>query len=236
MLDLLYQGGIIMIPIGICSILSLAFTIERAWYLWREHVPVREFWEALEPHLQNRDYDRALENIRSYDGVLADVIRTGLNAQPRSYTRVSEEMEEVGMESVPRLEKFLPTLNFIAQVSPLLGLLGTVAGMIQTFSVIAEAGVGRPNLLAGGISEALITTASGLTVGIITLFFHHMLSRRVDEMIHEVEMGVRRVETSFKEYSDLAPDSGDQAVPVDEGTVEEETVEEEYRETEEVPP
>lgn len=226
MLDLLYQGGIIMIPIGICSILSLAFSIERAWYLWREHVPVQEFWEDLEPHLQNRDYNRALENIRSYDGVLADVIRTGLNAQPRTFNRVSEEMEEVGMESVPRLEKFLPTLNFIAQVSPLLGLLGTVAGMIQTFSVIAEAGVGRPNLLAGGISEALITTASGLTVGIVTLFFHHMLSRRVDEMIHEVEMGVRRVETSFKEYSELEPNEGGTEPPV--------PVEEEYRETEEV--
>lgn len=203
MLEFLYQGGPVMIPILLCSVLSLAFTFERVWYIWKTRVPEEAFWADVEPALERHDYQRALDNVNRYEGALAEVVRSGLTAEPLTLDRASEQMEEAGVESVPRLEKFLPALNFIAQVSPLLGLLGTVAGMIQTFSVIAQEGVGRPNLLAGGISEALITTASGLTVGIITLFFHHLLSRRVDDMLHQIEMAVRKVEAILKEDPEL---------------------------------
>lgn len=206
MLSYLMQGGLIMIPLAICSVCALAFAAERAWFLWREHVPVESFWDEVEPFLDQGEFERALEVSGRYDGILAGLVETGLEATPFRRQRVVDEMEEWGLQQVLRLERFLPALNFIARVSPLLGLLGTVAGMIETFGVIAEAGVGRPELLAGGISKALITTATGLGIGIITLFFHHLFSRRVDQITHEMERSVRRVEDSL---------------PADEGSVEE---------------
>ncbi len=114
-----------------------------------------------------------------------------------------DRMETYGRNQVPRLERFLPALNFIAQVSPLLGLLGTVAGMIETFSVISSAGVGQPELLAGGISKALITTASGLAIGIVTLFFHHVLSQRIDHITHKMGLSVRRFADAVGEHGSI---------------------------------
>ncbi|MFB6345358.1 MAG: MotA/TolQ/ExbB proton channel family protein [bacterium] len=187
-----------MIPIGLCSILSLAFTAERAWYLWSQDISASTFWDRLEEPLSSYDFQTVLERTRSFNGLLSELVQRGLSVTPLNRDRAVDEMEEYGLEKMPELERFLPALNFIAQVSPLLGLLGTVAGMIETFSVIAEVGVGRPEMLAGGISKALITTASGLAVGIITLFFHHLLSRRVDRITHEMEMGVRRIDEVLK--------------------------------------
>jgi biopolymer transport protein ExbB len=200
LIDFLAQGGVIMIPIGICSILALAFTGERAWFLWESHVPTEVFWDDVELSLEQGDYEDVLATTREYpQGILAQLVETGLDVRPRTPEKAEEAMEEYGLQRVPELDRFLPALNFIAQVSPLLGLLGTVAGMIETFSVIAEAGVGQPELLAGGISKALITTAAGLTVGIVTLFFHHLISRQVDHLTHTMEVGTRRVEEVLRE-------------------------------------
>lgn len=201
MVDFLAQGGLLMIPIGICSVLALAFSIERVWFLWQAHIPVTNFWDKLNPLLEEGSFSEAREQTRQFNGILARVVRQGLSVNPLTGDRAAEEMEAFGLEQVPRMERFLPALNFIARISPLLGLLGTVAGMIQTFSVIAEAGVGNPELLAGGIYKALITTASGLAVGITTLFFHHLISRRVDHITHEMEMGLRRVRESIETVS-----------------------------------
>mgnify|MGYP000035349565 CR=1 FL=1 len=203
MIDFLAQGGVIMIPIGICSILALAFSAERAWFLWEAHVPTETFWEDVELSLQQGDFEDVLAVTQRYpEGILAQLVETGVDVRPRTPERAVEAMEEYGLQRVPELDRFLPALNFIAQVSPLLGLLGTVAGMIETFSVIAESGVGQPELLAGGISKALITTATGLTVGIVTLFFHHLISRQVDRVTHAMEVGTRRVEEAFKNHVD----------------------------------
>lgn len=200
MIDFLAQGGIIMIPIGICSILALAFTAERAWFLWESHVPTERFWSDVKLSLEQGDFEDVLAITREYpEGILSQLIETGLDVRPRTPEKAEEAMEEYGLQRVPELDRFLPALNFIAQVSPLLGLLGTVAGMIETFSVIAESGVGQPELMAGGISKALITTAAGLTVGIVTLFFHHLISRQVDRVTHAMEVGTRRVEEALRE-------------------------------------
>lgn len=194
MFSYLAQGGLMMIPILLCSILSVAFAVERAWFIWDEHLSTDDFWTELEPLLENHEYDDALKVSRQSDGLVANLIESGLKAKPLNPDRVVDEMENYGMRQIPKLERFLPALNFIAQVSPLLGLLGTVAGMIETFSVIAQAGVGQPELLAGGISKALITTASGLAVGIVTLFFHHFFSQRIDQISHEMERTVTKIE------------------------------------------
>lgn len=202
MITFLSQGGFLMIPIGICSVLAVAFTSERAWYLWQSHVPVETFWDNIGPELDSGNFEEVRDRLDEYDsGLLVELVQRGIDTSRESVERAEEEMEEFGLERVPELDRFLPALNFIAQVSPLLGLLGTVVGMIETFSVIAEAGVGQPELLAGGISKALITTASGLAVGIITLFFHHLVSRRVDQITHEMELSVRRVTEALNNSS-----------------------------------
>ncbi len=199
MIDFLAQGGIIMVPIGIFSVLALAFTAERVWFLWEAHVPTESFWNEVKLSLDQGDFEDVLATTQKYpNGILAQLIETGLDVRPRTPEKAEEAMEEFGLQRVPELDRFLPALNFIAQVSPLLGLLGTVAGMIETFSVIAESGVGQPELLAGGISKALITTAAGLTVGIVTLFFHHLISRQVDRVTHAMEVGTRRVEEALR--------------------------------------
>ncbi|MFB6347400.1 MAG: MotA/TolQ/ExbB proton channel family protein [bacterium] len=199
MLKLIYQGGLLMIPIGLCSILAVMFTVERFLYLYREHTPADQFWDDIEPPLHEANWSDAIERAQNYDGLLADMVIAGLSVDPLTPGLAREEMEDMGMEFIPELERFLPAINFIARVSPLLGLLGTVSGMIQTFSAIAQEGIGQPDLLAGGISQALVTTASGLTVGILALFFHHLLSQRVDGIIHDLELSVRRVESLLGE-------------------------------------
>jgi biopolymer transport protein ExbB len=199
MFSYLMQGGLLMIPIALCSVLSLAFAGERIWFLWEEYIPDDALWAEIEPLIDKGNYEEALEVAQQYDGLLADLVQAGLAVEPRHKEKMIDRMESYGLNQVPRLERFLPALNFIAQVSPLLGLLGTVAGMIETFSVIASAGVGQPELLAGGISKALITTASGLAIGIITLFFHHVFSQRIDRITHKMEQSVRRFEDAIEQ-------------------------------------
>lgn len=199
MFELMIKGGIFMIPIGLCSILAIAFTIERFVYLWMHRTPLDEFWESIDDDLENHDWDMVRQKAEEYQGHIPQLVSVGLQVDHLKPERVREAMEDFGSEIVPQLEQFLPTLDFIARVSPLLGLLGTVAGMIRTFTAIAQGGIGNPDLLAGGISQALVTTAAGLTVGIITLFFHHLLSRQVDTTLNDMKHAARRVESHLKD-------------------------------------
>lgn len=199
MFELMIKGGIFMIPIGLCSILAIAFTIERFVYLWMHRTPLDEFWESIDDDLENHDWDMVRQKAEEYQGHIPQLVSVGLQVDRLKPERVREAMEDFGSEIVPQLEQFLPTLDFIARVSPLLGLLGTVAGMIRTFTAIAQGGIGNPDLLAGGISQALVTTAAGLTVGIITLFFHHLLSRQVDTTLNDMKHAARRVESHLKD-------------------------------------
>jgi biopolymer transport protein ExbB len=199
MIELIYQGGWFMLPLAVCSVLALGFSLERFVYLWKQWTPVRKFWQELEEPLHRGDWDAVAEKSAEFDGLLPELMDLVVGVQPRTIDNVSSEVEDFGIVITAQLRHFLPALDFIARVSPLLGLLGTVAGMIRIFSVISEAGAGNPELLAGGISQALVTTATGLIVGITALFFYHVLSRRVDKILHELEVGARRVFTAIKE-------------------------------------
>lgn len=199
MFEMIVKGGIFMIPIGFCSILAIAFTIERFVYLWLHRTPLDEFWESIDDDLQNHDWSLVLQKAQEYRGHIPQLVSVGLQVDRLNPERARKAMEDFGTETVPQLERFLPSLDFIARVSPLLGLLGTVAGMIRTFTAIAQGGIGNPDLLAGGISQALITTAAGLTVGITTLFFHHLLSRQIDTTLNDMKYAARRVESHLKD-------------------------------------
>nr|WP_269144549.1 MotA/TolQ/ExbB proton channel family protein [Methylicorpusculum oleiharenae] len=176
-----------MLPIILCSIAAMAIIGERFWSLRKNKILPPE----LIPQIWKLHRDRKLDSnaIRSLkvSSPLGAVLAAGLanSAHGREMMRVS--IEEVGRQVVHELERFLNTLGTIASIAPLLGLLGTVVGMIKVFSAIMLHGVGDPGILAGGISEALITTAAGLTVAIPSLIFHRYFERLVEEYVLNME-------------------------------------------------
>ncbi len=172
-----------MLPIILCSIVSFSIIAERFWSLRREKVLpehlVANVWTSIKKDNLSRSDIEAL----SKGSALGQILSAGLVSRNESRERIKECIEERGREVVHDLERFLNTLGTIASISPLLGLLGTVIGMISVFAAITKHGVGDPAALAGGISEAMITTAAGLTVAIISLVFYRYFRRKVDGIV-----------------------------------------------------
>jgi len=185
--ELVQAGGWLMIPILLCSVLALAIISERMWTLRkRKVIPaklVAAIWKLLE---KNALTDRHITEIEK-GSPLGKVLAAGLINRHLSRELVRESIEETGRFVVHEMERFLNTLGTISTITPLLGLLGTVIGMIKVFTAITAVGVGDPAQLAGGISEALITTAAGLTVAIPSLIFYRHLKRRIDELVIGME-------------------------------------------------
>ena len=176
-----------MLPIIFCSIVSISIIAERFWSLRREKVLpehlVANVWNAIKQDNLKRADIEAL----SKQSALGQILSTGLLNRGESRDRIKECIEERGREVVHDLERFLNTLGTIASISPLLGLLGTVIGMISVFAAITQHGVGDPGALAGGISQAMITTAAGLTVAIFSLVFYRYFRRKVDGIVVVME-------------------------------------------------
>lgn len=187
MLEIISAGGWLMAPIIICSILSLTIIAERAWSLRRSRVVPDDLGGKVEEWAARHELDRRhIEQLRS-GSVLGRVLAAGLVNRHRSRHLIKEAIEDTGRHVVHELERFLNTLGTIAGISPLLGLLGTVIGMIKVFSSIMVHGVGDANQLAGGISEALITTAAGLTVAIPSFFFYRYFKGKVESYVVSME-------------------------------------------------
>ncbi|MCO5762473.1 MAG: MotA/TolQ/ExbB proton channel family protein [Gammaproteobacteria bacterium] len=172
MLELMKAGGWLMWPILACSLVAMTIILERLWSLRRRRVMPANLMEQV--WQWQRDQALTPERIQSLaqGSPLGRLLSAGLVNRHHSRDVMKEAINDVGRQVVADLERYLNTLGTIAAVSPLLGLLGTVFGMIDIFTVIIDAGVGNPGILAGGISEALITTAAGLTVAIPSLMFH----------------------------------------------------------------
>lgn len=187
MYEIVKAGGWLMLPIIACSIVALAITIERFWTLQKERVTPKylaaKIWQWSKDG--KLDENRILQIRKS--SPLGRILAAGLLNQNYDREVMKESIEETGRHVAYELQRFLNTLGTIAAISPLLGLLGTVIGMIQVFSVITNVGVGDPGELAGGISKALITTAAGLTVAIPSLFFVRYFRRKVDGLIVGME-------------------------------------------------
>jgi len=187
MYELVVAGGWLMLPIILCSIVAMAIIVERLWTLRNQRVVpenlVAQVWKL---HRDNAMTDAHIKTIR--DGSpLGRILAAGIVNRKHSREVMKETIEEVGRQVVHELERYLNTLGTIASISPLLGLLGTVIGMIKVFSAITMVGVGNPGVLAGGISEALITTATGLSVAIPSVMFHRYLSGKVDRLVVVME-------------------------------------------------
>jgi len=180
-------GGWLMLPLLIGSAVALAIVAERFWSLRKEQIAPSNLLTQLQQNApQGRlsaEHMKALEE----NSPLGRILAAGLKQAGKPRADIRAAMEEVAVQEVHELERFLSTLGTIAAISPLLGLLGTVVGMIDVFTAIMLHGSGDTALLAGGISKALITTAAGLCVAIPAMFFHRMLLRRVDEIAVSME-------------------------------------------------
>ncbi|EON92822.1 MotA/TolQ/ExbB proton channel family protein [Marinobacter lipolyticus SM19] len=187
MFELLKAGGILMVPIVACSILALAIILERFWTLRPSRVApaqtINELWRWIKKKELNGRKLKALQGSSPLGRILAG----GLMNAKHGREIMKESIEHEASQVIHDLERFLNPLGTVATITPLLGLLGTVIGMIKVFAEIQLAGVGNAGNLAGGISEALITTAAGLSVAIPALIGHRYFIRRVDELVVGME-------------------------------------------------
>jgi biopolymer transport protein ExbB len=185
--EIIKAGGWVMWPILLCSVAATAIILERSWTLQRRRVAppglVLQVWQwARDGKLDAR----RIQGLRE-GSPLGRLLATGILNRHHDRAIMQESIEDVGRLVIHQLERYLTTLGTIASIAPLLGLLGTVFGMIRVFNVMTLKGVGDPSALAGGIGEALITTAAGLLVAIPAVVFYRYLRGRVDELVLVME-------------------------------------------------
>ena len=187
--EILWKGGILMWPIIACSVVGLAVTIERFISLRRASIDTREFMDTMRQVLRQNRIQEAIEICDEKDAPVAHIMKAGILKHNRSKEDIREAIEDAGHLEIPRLERYLSALATCANIAPLLGLLGTVAGMIKAFAQIQnKRGQVNPSDLAEGISNALVTTAAGLTVAIPMLVVYNYFVARVDNMVVEMEI------------------------------------------------
>lgn len=193
MLDLLKPGGVVMVPLLLCSVLALAIIIERFWTLRVSRLApkslVSDLWDWIKKKELNGKKLRELKDAAPIGRILV----AGIVNAKHGREIMKESIQEEASHVVHEMERFLTSLGSIAVIAPLLGLLGTVIGMIKVFSQLQLEGAGNAAALAGGISEALLTTAAGLTVAIPALIFHRYFVRRVDEIVIDMEQDALRL-------------------------------------------
>lgn len=176
-----------MYPIALCSIFALGIFLERLWTYIKVRQEFRTLAHQVEPLVAKNLNEEAIAICHQSESPLAQVFLAALRAAGRSRDRIKVVVEETGRREAAPLQRFLGLLGTIATISPLLGLLGTVLGMIRAFNVIASQGMGTPATLGGGISEALVITAAGMTVAIPVILAHRYLTGRLDQLSIEME-------------------------------------------------
>lgn len=189
LLSILAKGGWLMIPIAIFSLISLGIFIERLLVLRKSEINFNAFLLRLRQQIVNKDIQAALKLCADMDSPISRIMVTGIRRHDQSREEIKDSIESAGRAEIYQLEKGFGTLATIAGVAPLTGFLGTVTGMIRAFMRIQELG-GNVNatVLAGGIWEALITTAAGLIVGILTLLAYNYLVSKVQRFVFQLEI------------------------------------------------
>lgn len=187
MAELFLKGGPLLYPIVFCSILALGIFLERLWFFFKVRSGANDLADKVKDHLLNDERTQAVALCESSKNPLGRILLTALNLAGKPRERIKQEVVEVGELETLVVNRYLGLLSTIATISPLLGLLGTVIGMIEAFNVIAVQGVGTPASLGGGISQALITTAAGLSVAIPAILLHRYLASRAGLLVVEIE-------------------------------------------------
>lgn len=187
MIDVFYRGGPLMYPILLCSVIAWAILLDRLVAFNKVRRSTAFLQKEIEKQLAATQFDEAVELCREQKTPLAKILRVVLKNRSGSRKELKELADEVGEREAVALQRYLGLLGTIANITPLLGLLGTVLGMIKAFNTLAMEGVGNPVTLGVGISEALITTAAGLTVAVPTVLLHRYLSSRSERLVLELE-------------------------------------------------
>ncbi len=191
MWELMVKGGPLMLLIFMCSIIALAVVIEKLWHLHRDKIDTEDFMEDIAETLKRNKIMEAVDKCNAMPGPIARILKAGILKHDRPRAEIKEAIEDAGIHEVPVLEKNLSALATIAHITPLLGLLGTVTGMVRSFQVIEQKATAlmsvNPGDLAGGIWEALVTTVAGLAVAIPTYVAYNFLVSKVDGFVLEME-------------------------------------------------
>jgi len=187
MFELIKSGGWVMALIIPCSIAALAIIGERLWSLQKKFVTPPNLLPQVQQWLARKELDDNRLKLLRESSPLGRVLAAGLVNRKHSREVIREAIQDSGRHLVPELERYLRTLGTIAAISPFLGLLGTVLGMIEMFAGIGSRGVGDPSIVANGIAQALVATASGLLVAIPSLMFYRYFRGRVSELLVDME-------------------------------------------------
>lgn len=194
MVEIVIQGGPVMIPLLLLSLIGLAVFLERFWYLMRTRTKTDELLEEVHLALEQERLLEAVQIAKRHRGPVAAVLAVAVANFDRPPRELKDRLEQAGQDEVYKMERRLDWLATIAAIAPLLGLLGTVTGIMDTFQVLSGMqGVSDPAAMAGGIAQALVTTATGLVIAIPTLFVHNWLSGLVDRRVQEMNRAVSEV-------------------------------------------
>lgn len=193
MFEIIKSGGWLMLPLVLCSIMVVAIVAERLWTLQTRRVAPEHLAAQVWNWLKNGELDDERLQMLRAGSSLGRILAAGLEQRHASRAAMNEAIEDTGRHVVHELDRYLITLGTIASISPLLGLLGTVLGIMHVFAAISIAGLGNPAMLAGGISQALITTVAGLTVAIPAYILYRYLRGKVDDLVVRMERETTRL-------------------------------------------
>jgi biopolymer transport protein ExbB len=187
MVNIIISGGPVMIPLLLCSVVAVAVGLERLWYLLRSRVDTEDLMEDIELALGQGKVLEAIQLARKSRGPVAAILSAGIAFYDRDKAEIKERMHEIGNAEIYKMEKRMNILNVIISIAPMLGLLGTVTGVIDAFNVMgAMQGIHQPSDLSSGIAEALITTAAGLIIAVptmaVTAYLNSIIERNIAEM------------------------------------------------------
>lgn len=192
-IDFIQKGGIFMYPMIILGFAAFFLIIERWIYLTRNSTKNKKLTDEVISMLEKKDIEGARKKCAQSDGVVAQILDKGLIHYDKNEETMEKVMDESILTVIPHSERFLPIISVIAAMQPMLGLLGTVSGMIALFNAMGINGTDDPTRFASGISEALITTETGLAFGLPIVFFHGVLSYKVEKLIGEMEVEAKRL-------------------------------------------
>jgi biopolymer transport protein ExbB len=193
MWETIVQGGVLMVPLAACSVLALWVVVDRAFHLRASRVMEPEIVGVIDSLEEPGDIPLARSICDRHPGPFAAIVRVALDNRERPREELRELIEDQGRQEVARLERGLGLLETVAGIAPLLGLLGTVFGMIQVFEVVSQQGVGQAQSLSGGISQALITTAAGLSIGIPALVGYNYFVGKAERLVLDMEGHTNRL-------------------------------------------
>jgi biopolymer transport protein ExbB len=193
MFELVKTGGWVMWPIILCSIAAMAIIGERLWSLQKKYVAPASLMPQVRQWLGGNELDSARIELLRNSSPLGKILAAGLINRDHDREVIKEAVEDAGRHAVPDLERFLNSLGTIAAITPFLGLFGTVIGMIDMFAGISTQGIGDPAVVAGGIAQALVTTAAGIAVAIPSVMFYRYFRGRVNELLVDMEQEAIRL-------------------------------------------